>query len=138
MGRVININGIGKERQRLLQAVTIAIRELMQQPEPDQTTRDLAAFISLELAAIYQTVDTTVAAWEKRGYWLKADRFRLDWDWCNTSSNQLKEATLTENWTNIALITARITEKLNSVKFPKKPILDKPWLGAWDKIQKKQ
>jgi hypothetical protein len=69
---VIKIEGAGKERKRLTRAVVLAIRELMQQTEPDSKTRDLAAFIALALLAIDETIDESVTPWEKRGYWLKS------------------------------------------------------------------
>ena len=103
MGRVIHLEGVGKERKNLSRAVVLALRELMQQSEPDQTTRDLAAFIALALEGIYQTIDESVAAWEKRGYWLKADRFRLDWSWSETMAMNMRNAVLQEDWTQVAL-----------------------------------
>ena len=81
MGRVINPDSSGKERTKLTKSIVKAIRQLMNQSRPDQITKDLAAFIAIGLQDIYLTVDVSVEAWEKRGYWVKADRFRLDWEW---------------------------------------------------------
>ena len=81
MTRIINLNGVGKQRKRLTREVVLAVRELVRQNDITDETRDLAALIALNLQAIYETIDLTVAAWEKRDYWVKADRFRLEWAW---------------------------------------------------------
>ena len=135
MGRVINLEGVGKERKNLTRAVVLALRELMQQTKPDQTTRDLAAFISLALDEIYQTIDESVAAWEKRGYWLKADRFRLEWAWSETLSKNMRNAVLQDNWPQVAITAANVAQKLNTVALPQRHRLGTPWVGAWDKLK---
>ena len=135
MGRVINLEGVGKERKNLTRAVVLALRELMQQTKPDQTTRDLAAFISLALDEIYQTIDESVAAWEKRGYWLKADRFRLEWAWSETLSKNMRNAVLQDDWPQVAITAANVAQKLNTVALPQRHRLGTPWVGAWDKLK---
>ena len=135
MGRVINPDGVGKERTRLTRAVVLALRELMRQTEPDKETRDLAAFIALALSAVSETIDTSVSAWEKRGYWIKADRFRMDWAWSEKYGKDMKQAVLEDDWGKVALTAAQVTEKLKDVKVPQRHRLGTPWVGAWDKLQ---
>ena len=135
MARVINLNNIGTERKRLTKSVVIALRELMKQQSPDSSTFDLAAYISLALHAIFKTVDQSVTAWEKRGYWLKADRFRLQWEWAEVDSLEMKNALLTEDWAIVALVSARVAEKLSEVEVSKRHRLGTPWVGAWDHLK---
>ena len=92
MSRVINSESAGKDRTRLTKVVVIAIRELLRQKEPSDLSRDLIACILMSLDGIYETVDASVEAWEKRGYWLKADRFRMDWQWTKLLADQMLEA----------------------------------------------
>lgn len=135
MGRVINPETAGKERTRLTQAVVLALRELMRQSEPDQQTRDLAAFIALALDEVNSTIDASVGAWEKRGYWIKADRFRMEWDWAGKLSSTMRTALLEENWPVVAMTAAQVTEKLKDVKVPQRHRLGTPWEGAWDQMK---
>ena len=135
MARVINLNNIGTERKRLTKSVVIALRELMKQQSPDSSTFDLAAYISLALHAIFKTVDQSVTAWEKRGYWLKADRFRLQWEWAEVDSLEMRNALLTEDWAIVALVSARVAEKLSEVEVSKRHRLGTPWVGAWDHLK---
>ena len=135
MARVINLNNVGTERKRLTKSVVIALRELMKQQSTDLSTFDLAAYISLALHAIFKTVDQSVTAWEKRGYWLKADRFRLQWEWAEVDSLEIKTALLTEDWAIVALVSARVAGKLSEVEVSKKHRLGTPWVGAWDRLK---
>ena len=66
MSRVIKTESAGKDRTRLSKEVVIALRELMRQSQPDDTSRELAAFIALALGEINATIEASVAAWEKR------------------------------------------------------------------------
>jgi hypothetical protein len=134
LGRVINLHGVGKERKQLVRAIVLALKHLNQQNEPDENTRDIVAFICLALQAVYNSIDESVAAWEKRGYWLKADRFRLEWAWTDMLGENLRKALLDDDWTAIALAIAQIGEKLKNEKQPQRIRSGIPWRGAWEQL----
>ena len=134
MTRIINLDGVGKQRKRLTREVVLAVRELMRQEEVNDETRDLAAFIVLNLEAIYATIDRTVAAWEKRDYWVKADRFRLEWAWSGALAEEMREAIHHEDWQTIAITSAKAGQKLNKVEVPKRHRMGEPWHGAWEEF----
>jgi hypothetical protein len=134
LGRLINPETAGKERTRLTKAVVLAIRELMRQTQPDDTTRDLAAFISLALEAIAGTIDSSVGAWEKRGYWVKADRFRMDWAWSSRLAGNMRQAVLTEDWLKVAQTSGQIAERLHGIKIAQNHRMGTPWIGAYRKM----
>jgi hypothetical protein len=131
MGRVINLESAGKDRTRLTKATVLAMRELMRQSAPDETTRELAAFIALALLQIHETIDSSVEAWEKKGYWVKADRFRMDWAWAGRLGEQMRQAVLVEDWAGVATIVVQTGAKLSSVKLPERHRLGTPWVGAY-------
>ena len=135
MVRVINPETAGKERTRLTKTVVIAIRELMQQSKPDDNTRDLAAYISLALDAIANTIDPSVVAWEKRGYWVKADRYRMDWAWSSRLAGDMRLAVLAEDWQKVAQIIAQVAERLKGVHVSRNHRMGTPWEGAFLKIR---
>ncbi len=103
----------------------------MGQTSPDEKTRDLAAYLVLALEAICETVEVSVAAWEKRGYWIKADRFRMDWLWCETYAGQLRKALANQDWAAVAQVSVQIAGKLNHIKVSTNHRLGQPWVGAW-------
>ncbi len=134
MGRVINIETAGKERNRLVKAVVLAIRELMRQSRPDDNTRDLAAYISMALEAVANTIDASVEAWEKRGYWVKADHFRMEWAWASRLAGNMRLAVLSEDWLKVAQTAAQAAERLNGIKVVQHHRLGTPWVGAYQKL----
>ena len=134
MGRVINIESAGRERNQLVRGIVVALRELAAQTKPDQTTRDLLAFITLSLESISDTIEPSVAAWEKRGYWVKADRFRMDWQWSGNAAKQLRDALLADDWAKVAGLMAEIGGRLTRVQVPPRHRLGTPWQGAWERL----
>ncbi len=135
MGRVINPESSAKERTQLIRSVVLALRELMRQTETTTETRDLAAYIVLALEAVDKTVETSVAAWEKRDYWVKADRFRMDWAWAGRSSQKMRKALLADDWPAVAMSAALVAEKLKDIELPKRNTLGSPWQGAMTRLQ---
>jgi len=134
LSRVINPESAGKERTQLVKAIVLALRELMRQTEPNEHSRDLAAFIALALLKISDTVESSVAAWEKKGYWVKADRFRMEWLWTGRLGSQMRKAVLEEDWATIALVAAQVGGKFNNVDVPVRHRLGEPWQGAWQTL----
>jgi hypothetical protein len=135
VGRVIQTEGAGKDRNRLTRCVVLALRELMRQTEPNELAHDLAAFIGLALVEISDTVDASVVAWEKRDYWVKADRFRMEWEWTRRLGLAMQAAVREEDWAQVALLSAQIGQRLMKVTIPQRHRLGAPWEGAWKRLK---
>jgi len=135
LSRVIKTETAAKDRTRLTRSVVLALRELMRQTEPDDHSRDLAAYLSLALLEIHDTIDASVAAWEKRGYWVKADRFRLEWEWARISGEKLNRAVSEDDWATIAVTAAHVAQRLMNVDVPIRHRLGTPWVGAWKTLK---
>jgi hypothetical protein len=133
---VINPETAGKERTQLSKAIVLALRELIRQPEPNNASRDLAAFIALALKSIDETIDSSVTAWEKRGYWVKADQFRMAWAWAGQTSSLMQQAILAEDWAAVAQQAVKVGQKLGDVKLPQRHRLGTPWEGAYVQLRK--
>ncbi len=136
MSCVINPEGAGKERTRLVKSIVLAMRELMRQSEPNEHSRDLAAYIALALLEVSETVESSVAAWEKKGYWVKADRFRMDWAWSGRLGGQMRQAVMQDDWATVAMVAAQVGGKLNNIDVPIRHRLGEPWVGAWQHLNK--
>ncbi len=136
MSRVINPDSVGKERTRLTKSIVLAMRELAKLSEPNAEARDMAAFIALALEEIAAGIDASVAAWEKRDYWVKADRFRMEWLWAGQSAARMRTAVLADDWAAIAMQMPVIAQKLSKVQVPAAHRLGRPWVGAWKQLGK--
>ena len=134
MSRIINPDSAGKRRTQLTKAIVIAVRELAHQTETGPVARDLAAFIALALQTISEGIEASVAAWEKRGYWVKADKFRMEWIWTGRVSEKMKSAVLSDDWGMVAQLSAQIAQKFNKVKISEQHRLGKPWAGAFKRL----
>lgn len=137
MTRIIATSTPGKERAQLSKAIIITIREFMRQDEPGKSTRDMVAFIILALEEITDGIDKSVSAWEKRGYWVKADKYRLEWQWTGTTAKKLRESFKHDNWGEIASTLLDIMKKFENIKVSNKHRMGKPWQRALKEYQNK-
>ncbi len=134
MSRVINPESAGKDRTRLTKAIVLAVRELAKQQEVNNEAKDLAAFIALALKTISEGIDVSVAAWEKRDYWVKADKFRMEWMWSGLYADKIKVAIFTDDWGTIAMTIPQIAQRLNKIVVSDQHRLGKPWVGAYQQL----
>jgi len=137
LGRLINPESAGKERTQLSKAIVLAVRELARQREITNETKDLTAFIALALKNIAEGIDVSVAAWEKRGYWVKADRFRMEWLWSGQYADKMKTAILAEDWGTVAMLSAQTAQKFGKIVVSQNHRLGKPWVGAYEQLARK-
>ena len=134
MSRVINPESAGKDRTRLSKAIVLAVRELAKQKDITEETRDLAAFIALALRTIANGIDASVAAWEKRDYWVKADRFRIEWMWSGQYADKLRVALFANDWGTVAMLMPQIAQKFSKIEVSENHRLGKPWVGAFKQL----
>jgi hypothetical protein len=135
MSRVINPDSAGKQRTKLSKSIVLALRQLARQSDTGGETRDLAAFIAVALEAISQGIDDSVAAWEKRGYWVKADKFRMEWAWSGPIAQKLRSAIAAEDWATVAMLSAQVAQRLNKIQVADNHRLGKPWAGAYERMR---
>ena len=134
MSPIINPDSAGKERTRLTKGIVLAIRELAKQSQVNQEAKDLAAFISMALRIISDGIDVSVVAWEKRDYWIKADKFRMEWMWTGQFADKMKTAVFTDDWGTVAMLSAQIAQKFNKIVVSENHRLGKPWVGAYKQL----
>ncbi len=79
MSRVINTANPGRLRNQARRTIAEMLRHLMFKKRIDDESKDMAALVAISLQEIAATIDVTTTAWENRDYFLKADRFRLEW-----------------------------------------------------------
>jgi len=131
LSRVINPDSVGKERTRLSKSIVLCIRELAKMKEVTSEAKDMAAFISLALQSITEGIDSSVAAWEKRDYWVKADKFRMEWMWAGQSAVKMKDAVLSDDWAAVAMLIPQIAQRFNKIEVSDNHRLGTPWKGAY-------
>ena len=134
MSRLIKTDTAGKDRTRLTKSIVLAVRELAKQKDVTPEAQDLAAYLALALQTIADGIDESVAAWEKRGYWVKADRFRMEWMWTGQTAAKMKSAVLADDWGTIAMLMPQIAQKLGRIQIAENHRLGRPWAGIYRRM----
>ncbi|HET90236.1 MAG TPA: hypothetical protein ENN99_05790 [Chloroflexi bacterium] len=134
MSRVISLDGPGKTRNHHRRTIAEALRLLTQKPQLDEEARDLAALIVFCLHGIADTVDQTIGAWEKRDYWMKAERFREEWRWLDPLADELSTVIYRGMWDQLPVILARLMPYFSDVKVKKMTRDPALWHGAYQKL----
>jgi hypothetical protein len=129
MSRVISIDGPGKVRNRHRRTIAEALRRLSQKPQLDDEAKDLVALIVFSLHGMADTVDRTTDAWEKRDYFLKAERFREQWRWLEPTADELRG-----QWDQLPSVLAGLMPHFADIRIKqmtRKPTL---WQGAYERF----
>jgi hypothetical protein len=129
--QIIKTSTPGKEREQLSKAIVITIRAFMRRGTPDQETKDMVAFVILALKEISTGIDQSVAAWEKRGYWVKADKYRLEWQWAGAVADKLQQAFQAEDWGKIAEYLLDTMTRFSNIKVSDRHRMGQPWVNAY-------
>lgn len=134
MGQIYNPQRPGKERDHLIKMILYAIDAMETTSIESMEYKDLSTFIFLSAKSVLQTIERTAVAWEKRDYWLKADRFRQEWNWLETGIPELEKTIMNEEWNSVQLIVAGFRDELELVDLPKRKKSGEPWAGAYLKM----
>lgn len=102
--------------------------------EADDELQDLLAAVVFVLRDISESVEKTVAAWEKRNYWLKADRFRMEWDWARSESERLSSLLIAGDVNDAIRALLPLLPKISHIQTQQ--LKEKPtqWHGAWQRL----
>ena len=134
MSRIIATDGPGKMRSQHRRTIAEAMRRLSQKPRLDDEVKDLTALIVFCLHRIADTVEQTTEAWDKRNYYLKADRFREGWRWVEPMTDQLSALVYEGRWNQLPDVLVQLMPYFADItikKMTRKPSL---WEGAYDKF----
>ena len=136
MGRVINPDTGGRQRLFLSRNILHACRMSTANNLSMDELRDMAAFVYYSLIAIDRSVNVTVTAWERRDFWVKADKFRHEWTWALKYITRINEAIDSGDWTRIRHSFLELQSQLVGINLSSNNRLGRPWVGAWDKYIK--
>ncbi len=134
MPRITNTANPGKLRNQERRTIAEMLRRLTSKHTFDDEARDMAAAIVLALHAIESTVEATTDAWEKRNYFLKADRFRLEWEWVRPTADRLEALIRRGDWEHLPEELIGLMPRFADIKvvqFTRKP---ETWQAAYQQL----
>ncbi len=134
MSRVINTANPGKQRSQLRRTIAEILRHLMFKRSLDDETRDMVAAVVLALRGIADTVEVTTSAWENRDYYLKADRFRLEWEWVVPTADRLYDIVANERWDELAPELATLAPRFADIRIAKMTRPPTVWQSSFHEL----
>ncbi len=130
MSRVINTHSPGKIRNASRRTIAEILKRMVTKRRMDAEAQDMAAAIVLELERMAGTIEVTCEAWEKRNYFLKADRFRLEWEWLMPTAKRLRSVIADEQWEQVPLELASLFPRFADISIAKMTRGADAWQGA--------
>ena len=134
MSRVINTNSPGKRRNAHLRTIAEILRRLSQEQEINQESKDMVAMLVFCLRGIEGTVEESMVAWEKRGYWKKSDEFQQKWWWASLLSKSVEDLLRNERWENLPETMMKLYGNVSDLKVNRLTRDPSAWRGAYQKL----
>jgi hypothetical protein len=134
VSRIITVESVGQERHRLRRTIAEVLRRLASKEAFDEESQDLAALIVFSLRRLEEGVDRTATAWEKRDYYLKADRFRREWKWTSKVAYELETALLLGNRERVPEVLATLFPKFTDMTIARYTRSPELWRGCYQRL----
>ncbi len=134
MSRVINIDSPSKRRNANQRTIAELLRRVTQKTTLDEDAKDMAATMVFCLQDISKGVEQTVTAWEKRDYWMKAERFLREWEWTGEMAANLEDVIRNDAWDLLPGLLADLFPRYADMQI--KSMTRKPdvWRGAYQRL----
>jgi len=134
VSRIVNVDRPGKVRQQLRRTIAEALRRLLAKKSLDEEAKDLAALIVFSLRGISRTVDEAATAWEKRNYFVKADRFRREWAWADRAADEMESLIRAGRWKRLPAVLAAIMPYFSDITVKKMVRDPSLWNGCYQRL----
>ncbi|MDZ4763691.1 MAG: hypothetical protein SGI73_04005 [Chloroflexota bacterium] len=134
MGRVINTDSTGKNRNQMLRSIAELLRRLTQKTEIDNEARDMMAALILCLKEIEDGIEQSADVWDKRGYYMKADELRMRYDWVNRIAVELERILFAASWDALPALLVKLLTYVSDIKVTKLTRKDDLWDGKYDEL----
>ena len=134
MARVINTNSPGKRRNAHRRTIAEILRHLSQQRDVNPQSKDMAAMLVYCLRGINATVEESVVAWEKRGYWKKADDFQQKWWWSSLMADAMEKLLREGDWGRLPETLIKLYPHFADIQINKLTRNPSDWEGAFEKL----
>jgi hypothetical protein len=134
MSRVIHVDSPGKRRSQSRRSIAEILRYLSRKTQVDDEVKDMSAALVYLLRDVKETVDESVAAWEKRDYWMKAERFLRDWEWIPEMAANIEDVVRHGAWDLMPELLADLSPHFDDIAI--KTLTRKPdqFRGAYKKL----
>ena len=138
MSRIINTANPGSERNRLRRTIAEILRHLMFKRGVDDEVKDMTATLVYALRGIAESVEVTTDAWEKRDYYVKADRFRLEWEWVTPAARRLQALAREGRWDDLPRELAALAPHFADIRIAKMTRDPSTWASSYERLMREE
>jgi enoyl reductase-like protein len=138
MGRVINTDSTGKQRNQLMRTAAEILRRLSLKSAIDNEVKDMAAMLVYCFREIDEGIEQSTAAWEKRDYWIKAEEFRQRWYWIGLMEAEIKKMILDDDWERLPELMIKLLPHFADIKVTKYMRKESMWAGTYARLMNEQ
>lgn len=138
MGRIINTASPGSERNRMRRTIAEILRHLMFKRGVDDEVKDMTATLVYALRGIAESVEVTTDAWEKRDYYVKADRFRLEWEWVTPAARRLQALAREGRWEDLPGELAGLAPHFADIRIARMTRDPSTWAASYERLMQEE
>jgi hypothetical protein len=117
-----------------MRTVAEILRRVGAKAEIDTEAKDMFAALVYLLREMHESTLVTVEAWEKRGYWMKADRFMREWEWSAEIAANIDDVIRNEAWDLLPRLMGELVPRTAEVQIKTMTRSPEAWRGAHQKL----
>ncbi|PID85751.1 MAG: hypothetical protein CSB13_06455 [Chloroflexi bacterium] len=134
MSRIVNVNDPTKIRNQNRRSIAEILRRLSQKASIDAEAKDMTATLVYLLREIDEGVEKSAAAWEKRDYWLKAERFLREWEWAKETAVNVEDVIRHDAWDLLPELLAGLFPRFADIQLKKMTRKAALWQGNYNRL----
>ncbi len=134
MGRVIKTASTGKTRRYLRRTIAEILRRLSQKSTVDDDVKNMVAMIVFCLLEIDEGIQSSARSWEKRDYWIKADKFRHEWQWVNDMADELTDIIVEDEWNRFPDAMMKLIPYFTDISVARLTRSPDMWADAYNRL----
>ncbi len=134
MSRVINTQSPTKTRNQHRRTAAEILRRLGQKQQIDGEAKDMAAMLVYLMRELWAGVESSAAAWEKRDYWMKAERFMREWEWTVETAVNIEDVLRHDAFDLLPELLIELFPRFADVQVKKMTRSPSVWSGAFARL----
>lgn len=135
MSRLVKPDDTGRMRERHRRTIAEGLALLAGKQELDEEGRDVVAIIALSLLAIHRGIEDSASAWERRHYFLKAERLRAQWAWTERLARRLVQRLWAADWEGLSTVLRDLEFRFADVRVERITRSPNFWRGGHSRLR---
>ncbi len=138
MGRVINTDSTGKQRNQQMRLAAEMLRRLSVKAGLDDEARDMAATLIFALRKVDEGIESSASVWDNRDYYMKAEELRQRWAWAGRIADELQAIIIQDRWADLPALLAKLFPKVSDITVVKFTSKEADWVGNYNRLMAEQ